>query len=91
MIIFNHVEEEVIVWQATYKHTEKTALFPFINDNPGNLFREFMFSVHLKYVTEGLLLEMNVNKRHAQAIFIQNMWNIEVNINNAKKMMNGCS
>lgn len=34
---------------------------------------------------------MNANKRHAQAIFIQNMWNIEVNINNAKKMMNGCS
>lgn len=51
MIIFNHVKEAVIVWQATYKHTEKTALFPFSNDNPGNLL-ESLFSVHLKYVTK---------------------------------------
>lgn len=51
VIIFNHVKEAVIVWQATYKHTEKTALFPFSNDNPGNLL-ESLFSVHLKYVTK---------------------------------------
>lgn len=42
-LFFNHVKEAVIVWQATYKHTEKTALFPFSNDNPGNLLESLCF------------------------------------------------